>query len=617
MNRTLFSLIFTGMAVTGALATVPVFTSGFEDDLTGWTIATGSETQVSTTTFAPHSGQKSARLSAHDGATPYLIRENVPAEGSATYQLSAFVRGTAGVIPGSTKIKIEFYNAKGENTTSSITIKNLDGGEGWITISITGQADPDTVEANLVFSARNAEVCLDEVTFQKVRNAPAVRIFKPERLARHSGVGSLTSFIISLDESVRNSPRCSVELHRGTQRRLLPAKVEVLSPRKLKLSAQIPRLISGVYLVNVLVNSVRSEVPIRLFVSPASRKPAYLTHQGVLLRNGTPFFPIGIYHVNHTEAEYALLAAHGFNTIQGAYTPNLEQFSASLDLALKHGLAVDVPLDASGLVLENLPQSLAKIEATSAHPAILSWKICDEPDADHKEHLRDEVAEAYFAIKDTTKLQPVELTLSQSKSFRFWTKFSDVVQIDRYPVPDRPLKEVSEVCDAAKKAMARWQNLTFVVQCGWTPDLKTQPTFAEARSMVYLALISGAKGIYWYSRQDPGWDLTVTPLWPLLKDINAEITSLADPILFGKDLNKTRCNTPQVRFVAKRRLNKVYLLVTNLSDSTQEAAFVVPSNVTVQAARLYSSGDPLPFTKHSVTVLLPKTGSATAVLDIL
>ena len=44
--------------------------------------------------------------------------------------------------------------------------------------------------------------------------------------------------------------------------------------------------------------------------------------------------------------------------------------------------------------------------------------------------------------------------------------------------------------------------------------------------MVYLAIINGAQGIYWYSFRDPGWQLADSPLWERFADLNAETAKL-------------------------------------------------------------------------------------------
>ena len=346
-------------------------------------------------------------------------------------------------------------------------------------------------------------------------------------------------------------------------------------------------------------------------------KPAQLTADGTLIQRGRAFFPIGIYQVHHTDAEYAMLAGHGFNAVQGNFTTDVAHFIETLDLAQRHNLAVAVPLDAENLIKENLPQSLAKIRAAAGHPAVLSWKICDEPDAEMWARLRPEVPPAYQAIKSLSPGQPIELTLSKDSALKRWTRFCDMVEIDRYPVPGKPLTQVLDFCVRTRKEMKPWQNLTYVVQCGWTRDLATQPSFAQARSMVYLALIGGAKGIFWYSRREKdGWDLTVTPLWPRLKQINAEIAALSTPLMLGSEVPGITCSATGVYFTARRHIDKLYLLATNPGAAHADAVFTLPSEMQASKARLAGDGKDVTMDGQAVRIPLGGIDSVTIVFDL-
>jgi hypothetical protein len=118
-----------------------------------------------------------------------------------------------------------------------------------------------------------------------------------------------------------------------------------------------------------------------------------------------------------------------------------------------------------------------------------------------------------------------------------------------------------------------------VVQCGWTADLSNQPSPAQARSMVYLSLIEGAKGIWWYSMHDPGWDLTKSPLWPQMKAINAEIKVLAEPLMLGRVVADIKSEQPEIFFRAVEYQNKTYLLVTNPQNKSAQVTFSLPKSI--------------------------------------
>jgi len=70
------------------------------------------------------------------------------------------------------------------------------------------------------------------------------------------------------------------------------------------------------------------------------------------------------------------LAENASNMIQGRFR-DVETFMKRLDLALNYGLAVDVPL--MRWQVGKPANSLSMVTAAAAHPAVLCWKILDEP----------------------------------------------------------------------------------------------------------------------------------------------------------------------------------------------------------------------------------------------
>jgi hypothetical protein len=104
--------------------------------------------------------------------------------------------------------------------------------------------------------------------------------------------------------------------------------------------------------------------------------------------------------------------------------------------------------------------------------------------------------------------------------------------------------------------------------------------------MVYLALIGGARGISWYSRQeiDPSsgkrvWDLTTSPFWPRMKEINREVQKVASPILFGKEVREIKSTAPGIYISGQRWQGKLYFLVCNPSDQPIETELSLPGDV--------------------------------------
>ena len=131
-----------------------------------------------------------------------------------------------------------------------------------------------------------------------------------------------------------------------------------------------------------------------------------------------------------------------------------------------------------------------------------------------------------------------------------------------------------------------------------------------------LECVGGAKGIFWYSRMEKdGWDLTATALWPRLREINAEIASLASPMMLGADVPGIACGTRGVFFTARSHAGKIYLLATNPGTAPADAVFTLPGSIHPTAARLAADGRPLVMDGQSVRVPLGGIDSATVIFD--
>ena len=152
-----------------------------------------------------------------------------------------------------------------------------------------------------------------------------------------------------------------------------------------------------------------------------------------------------------------------------------------------------------------------------------------------------------------------------------------------------------------------------IKQCGWVADLSNQPSVAQARSMVYMALINGAKGIWWYSMHDPGWDLSKSPLWPHMKEINAEIKVLSQPLMLGKVVNGISCDQPKVLFRAVEYQNKTYLLVTNPEKESAQVTFTLPNSF--RSYHLMDNGIKSKVDNHQMNVSLQGIDSQTFILE--
>ena len=585
---------------------IPVANPSFENGMDGWSLWDKYAGQASVEEGTSHSGSHALLIDGRTKAANPLATQKVTGiQGNATYRLSVWARVAPGSPPVTAGVKIEGYTAEDKNIDQLNESMKLNDDQ-WHLITATLPLSANTVRANLLLRVYGkGAVLFDDVTFE----TSGISVVSPTKKALVIGQQEKVKYELNLyypwkstfppkivadlysnDKMVAANLSTSVE--RGKDDRHFFATVSVKAPE------------AGDYEIRFSLRQNEQEVstyfPAELFTTVPDRKPQYLTDRGTILHEGKPFFPISIYHPGFTEKILQQLAEQGFNTIVSAPNYTADQLGPLLDRAQKYGLAVDVPLHGRGYVAKNLPESLEKIRRFANHPAVLDWKILDEPMYNRK--VAGEIPEVYRALKAGDGKHPLEITLSPGDDLEFYKHFSDIIQRDIYPLPKRPLTEVADVARETFETKQPWQSLSVVLASGWTVDLRTQPAAAQARCMVYLALINGAKEI-WYSMFDPGWDLTKTPLWSHLKEINAEITKLSMPLMEGEMVTGISVNTPKVLFTARKYEGKLYILLTNPHGESVDFTLQMPESQNLRN------------TAHQMTISLDAFGSKTLVLE--
>lgn len=509
-------------------------------------------------------------------SNPFAAQSVRGIQPGATYELKAWVKGL-GFVDCEAAVKLEWYNDKGQNTSGIYGRIHTRGSDEWQEVKITAPADWDSTRVSiLVRLFGTGVVWFDDVSLTRVAEPPVVRL-----ITGSIGLEPMSPRVVDLDVWIpmkdRASERLSVILTkdgRSLEGWALENPTIKPGPKDTAVYSwklQLPALNPGEYSLIVKMPEVDPdfEASMTVAVAPEKRKPANLTDTGTILVDGKPFFPIGLYHVSIDR--YKLLAQHGFNAVQGVGTSDPDHVLRMLEAAREAGLMVDQALYPGGVVRENLERYKEIIRLRKEHPNLLNWKVIDEPDL-RGENMRFEVPEAYREYKKIDPDHPILLTIADKSQYGFWARFCDILQVDPYPLPNQPLTMVSDYVAAAKRVLEPWQNLTAVLQAGWIPGPSpdrpaNQPTKAQARSMVYLSLINGAKGIFWYSLSDPGWDLTLTPLWKDFKEINAETAWLGEIVMNGEPIEGMSHTIGEVQYAGWRYQDRVYILATNAGKS--------------------------------------------------
>jgi hypothetical protein len=625
MRKSTFALLFCCViqhhtfAAPSQPLSIPLTNAGFEEGMNGWSVWKMFAGQVSVQENIARSGKNSLRIDAQTKADNPLAAQAVTGiQGNATYRLSAWARLAPGSAPVDAAVKIEGYDAAGKNIDQQYGRIHLQDNQQWQQVSVTLPLKADTVRADLLLRVYGKGAALfDDVSLE----TSGISVVAPTRKALPANSDEKIKYELKLyyPWTEKVLPAITAELSSdGNPVKQISATVEQGRDNQ-HFFATVPLRLArtGDYQFHFSLeqNGARmsTQFPAEIYTTLPDRKPQFLTDNDTLLFQGKPFFPIGIYHAAFSDSAFQQLAEKGFNAIVSSPNDDMDQLQVTLDRARKYGFAVDVPLHKRSQVAKNLPLSLEKIRRFASHPAVLDWKILDEPE--YNLQVAGEIPSVYRAFKAADKNHPFELTLSAAGDLDLLQHFCDIIQRDVYPLPNAPLTRVADVAQATLQSKQPWQNLSFVLQCGWTPDGKTQPTVAQARSMVYLALINGAKGIWWYSMYDPSWDLTKTSLWSHLKEINEEIKVLSQPVMLGQDVNGISCDNPKVHFTAKKYAGKIYLLITNPENLPASATLRLPENINVKNGQMLSEEKSIPVVHHEITLNLKAIDSCTLVLE--
>jgi hypothetical protein len=279
----------------------------------------------------------------------------------------------------------------------------------------------------------------------------------------------------------------------------------------------------------------------------------YVKPQGdnpVLMVDGKPFFPLGLYLSDIKPEELKTIAAAGFNCVMpyGINGGSIEQIRAKLDAAQAAGLKVIYsvkdfydktqwrPKSVAGET--DVDQMTAKVvTAFRDHPALLAWYLNDElPTSMH-----DTLARRYQQVRALDPNHPCWAVLYQVDSMARYADTCDILGADPYPIPTEPLSTPTVWTTKTRLAGAPGRALWMVPQvfdhACYEKDPAAQaksrpPTLAEMRNMTCQCLLAGATGLIYYSwfdlQRDPkGFERR----WADVKQVATEVKQLEPYLL--------------------------------------------------------------------------------------
>ena len=272
----------------------------------------------------------------------------------------------------------------------------------------------------------------------------------------------------------------------------------------------------------------RPKPPVRLPV-----KSVEIDSAGNTVINGRPVLLNGIYHV-YTEPQVREVAEAGFNTVI-AWELTPEKYLKMLNWISKYDLYSDC-------VIKRLePGPLADLlKVIGKHPSIVSFDPEDEPDI--KDITQEKILPRVEQIREARPGIPMRISCSKPESVGKYGVSADILCAHNYVIPfdglPRQAKSTSTVIDAFPEPRKHSPQMTLQSWLHWHDITYRPQTPEQTRSLAYIALICGAKGLWWYSFIDTGtWDVRSVPsVWTAFKGLNAELADLEELILTGKRL---------------------------------------------------------------------------------
>ena len=247
-------------------------------------------------------------------------------------------------------------------------------------------------------------------------------------------------------------------------------------------------------------------------IVPVRPGQVFIDQDGGLLADGQPWYPFGIYHLS--KGDFDAAAALGVDLVQ-VWTDSITE--ESLRRLEKLGLRIAFETAAWPQVVNNwgawngyVPERIdfetnanfrAHAELVKAHPKALAfWYTADEAGYGNiagVNRIRD-----YWRAIDPEDHPTYIVTTGDARM----AEAGEVLGYDNYPRSfgaRNPMTDVSDGLDAIYRASPLGRCVVMVPQSFGVTNRHKEPP-EELKCMAYLAMVHGAKGVFWYCWWDGG-----------------------------------------------------------------------------------------------------------------
>lgn len=300
---------------------------------------------------------------------------------------------------------------------------------------------------------------------------------------------------------------------------------------------------------------------------------AIIDEDGTFLINGTPFFPLGIYHTDPDV--YAELEEIGFNAQQfWKWSLGNDGFGAPVNLYKAAGHRLKCLFESNHATPGIFKDCVKRF---GDHPAILMWYVMDEP----AEGAESEMTWRNNVWHEADRDHPTFVASCRPDLFDHHAKYADVLGFDPYG----DIGKVIDWCRILEKGVGQHQ-ATVCIPWADQKDLRL------IRAQAFAAVVHNVRGIIWYCWSQVGGGPRGVGIHDkpeakaryreVLADLRAVMPGLTSPVRRPFEEGAIHGIVLGAPNAGGRR----YLLLVNTADQKVEADFAVPELARVKSVFL-------------------------------
>lgn len=480
-----------------------------------------------------------------------------------TVRLSALVKTEGLKIEGryGTHVTLEMYDTEGKWIAalySRAEGKPKDGD--WALRTISGILPSNIGRTRLAIHVAQGTVghfAVDNVTVERVEAKPVA--FVVSSAYRNTAVGGKVRFHAALDTPPDMVGKIKAIFTwkdaKGVERQT-PADEHTEDAASVSLDVGrfakgSQKIGCGLYVGNRCIG--KSEVDFSR-VEAMPRRRVQIDDSKRCLIDGKPFFPIGLYcypSVRNLES----LTNTPFNSVVHYIMPNSKLLSTFERLGLKTCSAFDRELPEAEL--------RRKITEIRESPALLAWYIGDEISADKL----SEQSRLYGLARELDPDHPCYLVQDRLYDLRGFLPTTDVIGLDPYPVPEKPLRTVTDFMRGGRDKMfgvcANWSvPQTFDWSWYGRPKEKNRfPNETELRSMLWQHIAGGANGLFSFR-----YHAVTSDTWQVVLKTHQEVADRTDILLSAESCPAVAASDDALACRAWKKDGVLYVLACNVLD---------------------------------------------------